>query len=431
MLSVPSNARNAWITVSAPADGRPLGTLPMHSPDRVHAVVSCLRETQVLWRSMGVVGRANWLSKFRDWLLGNEDTIVGLLAAETGKPVAAAYREFRIGIDALDYHRTRGAEFLEPRRARTGGVPNASLQHAIAQRPCAVVGVMSPWAYPLASALFEVVPALLSGSAVVVKPSSVTPLTLRALVTGWAELGAPPVLDFVAGHEAGPALVDAVDFVHFSGSPEIGKVIALRAAARLIPCRLELGGKSSAVVLTGVDIGRAAAGIALGGLAGSGQSCSCIERVFVESPIYDVFIDRLVDEVDAFGTQDPDDTTVEVMTSAVHVIQVKNQVDDAVARGAVARAGGRGSGHTFAPTVLADVDPAMSVLTQQTLGPVLPVVRVADAEQAIALANDPYGPCASVWTTDGPAGSYVCGRLNAARVAVNDVSVHLTPMLHV
>ena len=431
MLSVPSNARNAWITVTAPADGRALGTLPMHSPDRVHAAVSCLRETQALWRSMGVVGRANWLTRFRDWLLDNADAVVGMLAAETGKSVSAAHREFRIGIDALDYHRTRGAEFLEPRRPRTGGVPNTALQLAIAQRPCAVAGVISTWTYPLASALLEVVPALLSGSAVVVKPSSVTPLTMRTLVTGWAELGAPPVLDFVAGHEAGPALVDAVDFVYFSGSPETGKVVALRAAARLIPCRLELGGKSSAVVLTGVDIGRAAAGIALGGLAGSGQSCGCIERVFVESPIYDVFIDRLVDEVDAFGAQDPDDTSVEVMTSADHVIHVQNQVVDAVARGAKVRVGGSGSGHTFAPTVLADADPAMSVLTQQTLGPVLPVVRVADAEQAIALANDPYGPCSSVWTTDGPAGAYVSGRLTSARVAINDVSVHLTPMLHV
>src|SRR6266568_5666726 len=112
MLSVPSNARNAWITVTSPADGRALGTLPMHSPDRVHAVVSCLRETQALWRSMGVVGRANWLTKFRDWLLDNADAIVGMLAAETGKSVSAAHREFRIGIDALDYHRTRGAEFL-------------------------------------------------------------------------------------------------------------------------------------------------------------------------------------------------------------------------------------------------------------------------------------------------------------------------------
>jgi len=431
MLSVPSNARNAWITVTAPADGRALGTLPMHSPDRVHAVVACLRETHALWRSMGVVGRANWLTKFRDWLLDNENAIVGQLAGETGKSVSAAHREFRLGIDTLDYHRTRAADFLVSPRARTGGMPNAALQLAIAHRPCAVVGVISTWTYPLASALLEVIPALLAGSAVVVKPSSETPLTMRTLVTGWAELGAPPVLDFVAGHEAGPALVDAVDFVYFGGSPETGKVIALRAAARLIPCRLELGGKSSAVVLTGVDIGRAAAGIALGGLAGSGQSCSCIERVFVESPIYDAFIDRLVDEVAAFGAQDPDDTSAEVMTSAAHVIHVQNQVADAIARGATVRVGGSGSGHTFAPTVLADVDPAMSVLTQQTLGPVLPVVRVADAEQAIALANDPYGPCASVWTTDGTAGVYVSGRLTAARVAINDVSVHLTPMLHV
>jgi betaine-aldehyde dehydrogenase len=375
MLSIPPNSRDSWITVSAPADGRALGVLPTHSPERVQAVVAGLRESQELWRSLGVVGRANWLTKLRDWLLENADAILEVLATETGKSVSVAHREFRL--------------------------------------------------------LLELVPALLAGSAVVVKPSSVTPMTMRTLVTGWTELGAPPVLDFVAGHEAGPAVVDAVDLVHFSGSPETGKVVALRAAARLIPCRLELGGESAAVVLAGADIGRAAAGIALGGLAGSGQSCGSIERVFVESAVYDPFVDRLVDEVDAFGAQDPDDSTVEVMTSGVHVLRVRDQVADAVAQGAAARVGGSGSGHAFEPTVLTDADPAMAVLTQQTLGPVLPVVRVADAEQAIALANDPYSPCASVWTTDQTAGSYVAGRLTAARVALNDVAVHLNPVLHV
>ncbi|WP_169816154.1 aldehyde dehydrogenase family protein [Nocardia miyunensis] len=411
--------------MTAPADGRILGTLPMHTPDLVRANVDRLREAQSQWRAMGVVGRVHWLTTFRDWLLDNEDPIAALLAAETGRSAAAAHREFRLGIDALDYHRTRGADFLTPPHTRTGRTPDTALCLAVAHRPCAVVGVISSWIAPMAAPLLDVIPALLAGSAVVVKPSSVTPLTMRALVTGLLDLGAPPVFEFVAGYEAGAAVVDVVDAVHFGGSPETGKLVALRAAARLIPCRLDIGGKSAAVVLAGADIGRAAAGIALGGLAGSGQSCASIERVFAESAIYDAFLDRLVEEVCAFGAHDPDDTTAEVMTSAAHVENVRAQIADALAKGARVRVGGNGDGRVVQPTVLADADPAMAVLSQQTLGPILPVVRVADAEQAIALANDPFAPCASVWTADDAAADEVAARLTAARIAINDVSVHL------
>lgn len=426
MLSIPSNAaRDSWITVTAPADGRILGTLPRHAPDRVHAIIAHLREAQSRWRAMGVVGRVHWLTTFRDWLLDNEDPIAALLAAETGRSATAAHREFRLGIDVLDYHRTRGADFLTPPRTRTGRVPGTALRLGVAHRPCAVAGVISSWTAPLVSPLLDAIPALLAGSAVVVKPSSVTPLTMRALVTGWLDLGAPPVWDFVAGAEAGAAVVDVVDAVHFGGSPETGKVVALRAAARLIPCGLDIGGKSAAVVLAGADIGRAATGIALGGLAGAGQSCASIERVFVESAIYDAFLERLVEEVHAFGADDPDDSTVEVMTSPAHVNTVREQIADARAKGARICVGGPGSGQVVEPTVLADADPAMAVLTQQTLGPILPVVRVADAEQAIALANDPFAPCVSVWTDDDVAAEEVATRLTATRVAINEMSLHL------
>ncbi len=432
MFSIPSNAaRDSWITVTAPADGRVLGTLPTHTPDLVHASVARLRAAQIRWRAMGVVGRVHWLTTFRDWLLENEDPIAAVLAAETGRSAAAAHREFRLGIDALDYHRTRGADFLTPPHTRTGRATGTDLRLAVAHRPCAVAGVISSWTAPMAAPLLDVIPALLAGSAVVVKPSSVTPLTMRALVTGWLDLGAPPVLEFVAGSRAGAAVVDVVDAVHFGGSPETGKVIALRAASRLIPCRLDIGGKSAAVVLAGADLGRAAAGIALGGLAGSGQCCASIERVFVESAIYDAFLDRLGEEVLAFGAHDPDDSSVEVMTSAAHVACVREQIADAVAKGARVRVGGNGDGHIVQPTVLADADPAMAVLQQQTLGPILPVVRVADAEQAIALANDPFAPCVSVWTADDAAADDVAARLTAGRVAINDVSVHLAAAFRV
>ncbi|WP_019930338.1 aldehyde dehydrogenase family protein [Nocardia sp. BMG111209] len=417
--------RNAWITVSAPADGRVLGTLPMHSPERVRALVTDLRAAQIDWRSTGVVGRTRWITQFRDWLSANRQRLVDLFAAETGKSVAAAMREFRLCLDALDYHRTHGAEFLLGHRSRPHALPTVSSHLAIAYRPCPVVGVIAPWAHPLAVTVFDAIPALLTGSAVLVKPSSVAPLTVRALVCGWADLGAPPVLDFVVGRDAGPALVDAVDYVHFTGSPETGRMVALRAAARLVPCRLELGGKSAALVLADAEVDRAAAAVALGGLSDCGQSCHSIERVFVESACYDAFLERLTAEVADWGADTGE--LAEVMTSAAHVRRIHDQVRDARAKGALLRTGGSGRDHVFEPTVLADVDPTMSVLTQQTLGPVLPVMRVESAEAALALINDPCGPVASIWTSDDSAASELAGRIVAARVAVADVSVHLMP----
>ncbi|MQY29423.1 aldehyde dehydrogenase family protein [Nocardia aurantia] len=426
MPFTPSPAvRNAWITVSAPGDGRVLGTLPMHTPERVRTLVTGLRAAQIDWRGMGVVGRTRWVTQFRDWLAANRQRLVDLFAAETGKSVAAAMREFRLCLDALDYHRTHGAEFLHGQRLRPHALPTVSSHLAIAYRSCPVVGVVAPWAHPLAVTVFDAIPALLTGSAVLVKPSSLTPLTVRALVGGWAELGAPPVLDFVVGRDAGPALVDTVDYVHFTGSPETGKMVALRTAARLVPCRLELGGKSAALVLADADLDRAAAGIALGGLSDCGQNCHSIERIFVESACYEAFVERLTAEV-AGWTPEPGEYS-EVMTSSAHVRRVHEQVRDARAKGASLRIGGSGRDHVFEPTVLADVEPTMSVLTQQTLGPVLPVMRVESAEAALALINDPCGPAASIWTSDDSTGRESAGRIVAARVAVADVSVHLMP----
>ncbi|MGV9678649.1 aldehyde dehydrogenase family protein [Nocardia sp. NPDC003482] len=428
MLSARSNfASSPAITVSAPVDGRPLGVVSPYPAAAVHALVDRLRGDQPPWRSSGVVGRVHWLTRFRDWLLDNRDHLVELLAAETGRSAAAVVREFRLAIDAVDYHRTHGADFLGAQWTRPPGVPNAAPSLALAHRPCAVTGVLAGWSYPLATALFAAVPALLSGSAVVVRPSTATPLTTRAVLDGWAAVGAPPVLAFAVGPEAGPAIVDTVDSVHFTGSPESGKIVALRAAARLIPCRLDIGGKSSAIVLSDADLECAAVGIALGGLAESGQNCHSVERVYVAASVYDEFVERLTAEVLAFGADEPDDTGAEVLISAAHVEQLGEQVRDALARGATVRTGGAGAGQRFAPTVLTDVAPGAQVLTRQTLGPILPVVRVADVERAVSAANETCGPSVSVWTADEAVAAYVAGRLLAARVGHNDVAVHLVP----
>lgn len=414
------------LTVIAPADGRVVDIIATDSPDQVRDTVERLRDNSALWRSLGVVGRVHWLTCFRNWLQDNRDGLIALLGLETGKTEAEAEAELVIALDALDHYRTHAAEFLGGRHPQIARRPGAAVQSTVANHACAVVGVIGPWTYPLALAVFDAVPALVAGAAVVVKPSSRTPLTLRAIAGGWASIGAPVVFEVVTGHEAGPALLDSVDYVRFTGSVETGKVVALRSAARLIPCCLDLGGKSAAVVLSDADLDRAAACIALGGLANSGQNSRSIERVYVESAVYDEFVGKLAAEAAAFGPMSDDEPGLGVMTSADHLEVVREQVRDALLKGATLHCGGTGTGHVFEPTVLGDVDPAMSVLTHQTLGPILPVVRVGTAGEAFDLAlRAPAAPAVSVWTGDAGVGARAIGRFAPARVGINDVSVHL------
>ncbi|MBL1079651.1 aldehyde dehydrogenase family protein [Nocardia sp. 2] len=418
--------RPPMLTVIAPADGHVIDTIPTDSPERVRDAVERLRGNSELWRSLGVVGRVHWLTMFRNWLLDNRDTVVSLLGWETGKPESETEAEFALAVDTLDHYRAQAADFLGGRYPQLSLRPSAAMQLAVTDRSCAVVGVIGPWTYPLALAMFDAVPALVAGAAVIVKSSSETPLTMRAVADGWASVGAPAVFDTVAGHDAGPAVLDSVDFVRFTGCVETGKVVALRAAGRLIPCCLDLGGKSAAVVLADADLDQAAACIALGALAHSGQSCNSVERIYVESSVYEPFLCRLVDEAAAFAPLAGDEPGAGVMTSASQVARIRDQVRDALLKGATLRCGGTGTGHTFEPTVLGDVDPTMAVLTQQTLGPILPVVRVADAGEAFELAlRPPAGPCASIWTADTAAAVRAAGRFAPIRVGINDVSLHI------
>lgn len=424
-----TTAENA-VVVRRPVDGSVLAEVTPHTAADVAYVVEELRAAQHGWEELGVAERVRWLGRYRDWLLDNSQRLADLLHDENGKPVAEVPLEINLSIDAINYYSGLAADALGAQKPRPHNVVTAAKRLELAQRPYPVVGVISPWNFPLALSLFDAVPALLAGAAVVVKPSEFTPLTVRAAVEGWAEIGAPPVFACVIGYaETGEALVDNSDFVQFTGSTRTGAKVAQRAAGQLVPFGLELGGKDPAIVCADADLEHAAAGIAFGGLTNAGQMCTSVERIYVEDAAHDEFVRLLAEKVRGLRQNAGHgfDTDLGPLVTEAQAAIVRRHVADAVAKGATVVTGGEpGEGHFVPPTVLTGVDHTMDVMCEETFGPVLPVMRVSDVDQAVRLANDSvYGLSASVWTRDKTRGKQIARRLDAGSVDINDASAHL------
>jgi acyl-CoA reductase-like NAD-dependent aldehyde dehydrogenase len=421
------------VIVHCPGDGRVVGHVPDQTAADVARTVRVLRSNQGDWEALGVKERVRWLGRFRDWLLDNDKRIARILQEETGKPWAEATLEVPVSVQLINYYCDHAAEFLDAEHPSPHHLLLATKRLTTVWRPYPVVGVITPWNFPLTLSLWDAVPALLAGAAVVVKPSEFTPLAVREVVRGWIEeVGAPGVFACATGLGAtGAAVVDQVDYVQFTGSTRTGKIIAQRAAERLIPFSLELGGKDAAIVLADADPEHAASGIAFGGLCNAGQMCTSVERIYVEAPVYDEFVDRLTDEVRSLRQGlDNQDYRVDVgaLANEAQLKIVERHVEDAVAKGARVLTGGKptGTGTFFAPTVLVDVDHSMACMREETFGPTLPVMKVADAEEAIRLANDSsYGLSATVWTRNRRRGEDIARRLEAGAVNVNDVAANL------
>ena len=293
--------------------------------------------------------------------------------------------------------------------------------------------MIGPWNYPLTNNFGDAIPALAAGNAVVLKPSQVTPLTSLLLAEGIRECGLPhdAIQVVIGGGDAAQLLIDEVDFVMFTGSTATGKKVMARAADTLTPVGLELGGKDPMIVLADADLERAANAATYYSMQNGGQTCVSVERVYVEAPIYDRFVDAVTERVKALRQGPPSGpASVEVgaITFAPQLDVVREHVEQARQAGARITAGGHvreGGGRFFEPTVLADVDHSMTAMTEETFGPTVPIMKVADAEEAIRLANDsPYGLGSSVWTKDRARGEAIARRLESGYACVNDANVN-------
>jgi acyl-CoA reductase-like NAD-dependent aldehyde dehydrogenase len=416
------------VQVYCPADGRHVGAVPDMGPDHVAALAARLRRAQPAWEALGPDGRARHLLGWLDWIFDNEARILELVQAESGKSSGDTKIETMVAAEVINYYAKHGGDFLAPQRRRPHNIAGATKNLHLYRRPYQLVGQIFPWNYPLGMPMMDVPPALMAGAAVLCKPSELTPLAWTEVVRGWSEIGAPDVLAVVNGTGAsGAALVDVVDMVAFTGSTRTGRKIAVRAAERLIPANLELGGKDAMIVLDDADVDRAVGGAVWGGLFNAGQSCIAVERIYVQDAVYEEFVSKLTARVAELRTgmdaMDSFSSEFGALANDAQMEIVERHVRDAVDKGARVLTGGKrtGEGLVYAPTVLVDVDHTMQCMTEETFGPTLPVMKVASEADAIRLANDStYGLNGSVWTGDNERGIRVARQLETGGVSVNN-----------
>lgn len=403
------------------------------APD-VSAAVQAARAAQPAWAALAVTERMRILRRFHDLVYARRHDLAGIAHRESGKTLTDALGiDVALTLDFTAWTVRRTPRFLRTRVRRPAGLLFWRKRVRLERRPIGVVGVIAPWNYPLFMPASMILPALACGNTVVLKPSEFTPASATALGDLLREAGVPEgVCRVVPGDgRVGAALIRAgVDKVSFTGSVATGRRIAMACAERLIPCALELGGSDAAIVLADADVRHAADGIAWTRFANAGQTCVATKRVYVEAPAYDAFMAALGRAVAALriGPGEHPDTEVSPMIHPQAAAALAAQRDDAVARGArvVATASvppGVDTARTFPPTVLADTDESMQVLGEETFGPLLPVVRVRDADDAVRRANaSGFGLSASVWTRNRAHGLRVARRLEAGTVMLNDAA---------
>jgi acyl-CoA reductase-like NAD-dependent aldehyde dehydrogenase len=425
------------IPVENPATGEIVATVPDLGADAVAQMAASARSAQPGWEALGFEGRGRVLLRAQKWLMDNSEQVIATIISETGKTFEdASLAEISYAGNAFGFWAKQAPEYLADERVKSGQLLVKGKKLILRYRPLGLIGVIGPWNYPLTNSFGDCIPALAAGNSVILKPSEVTPLTSMLMAEGLRECGLPEnVLQIATGRgQTGAALVEEVDMIMFTGSTATGRKVAEAAARRLIPASLELGGKDPMIVLSDADLERAANFATYYSMQNAGQTCISIERAYVEAPVYDEFVAKVSEKVRALRVgvpQGPGSVEVGAITFPPQLQTIEDHVSDAVDRGAHVLAGGHtvktGGGRFYEPTVLVDVDHTMKIMTEETFGPTLPIMKVADSEEAVRLANDsPYGLGSSVFTRDTERGEQIARQLQTGAANVNDAMINYT-----
>ncbi|HWA56773.1 MAG TPA: aldehyde dehydrogenase family protein [Gemmatimonadales bacterium] len=419
-----------------PASGLPFAETPSTPVADLPSMVEQARAAQAEWAARPLAERKRVIARFQRLFYAKRMEAAELIARENGKPVAEALlTDVAVTLDMARYYLDHAPRILRPRRIVHGNVAFLGRRGRLYWEPLGVIAIISPWNYPLLLPFGEMIPALLAGNAVILKPSEFTTRTAVLGVELLHQAGLPAALcQLAAGAgDVGAALIKAgPDKIFFTGSVRTGRLVAQTAAARSIPINLELGGSDPCLVLADADLERAASGVVWARFTNGGQTCVAAKRVIVEAPVYQRFVDLLVAKVQTLelgpGLSRGVDMGPVIRESQLR--EVERQLAATVARGARVRTGGvrrPDLGPTFfEPTIVTEVPFDSPLWREEVFGPVLPVVPAENVDEAIRLANDSaFGLSASIWTGDRGRGERLARRIEAGAVLVNDATSYV------
>ena len=399
------------------------------SKHAIKATIDSLRENQPKWRDAGIKYRIEVIKRWQASMRLERANIVSALQNDTGR-LMLADQEFEGLQKSIDSWCSQAPTLLEPYKQAAVAMPNVEIHGETS--PYQILGAISPWNFPLLLSFIDVIPALLAGCSAVIKPSEVTPrfaVPVARSIAAVEELDA--VLTIMPGDGlTGQALIDSVDVVAFTGSVTTGKKVAIAAAQKFIPAYLELGGKDPAIVLEGADLDRATTAILRASIVATGQACQSLERLYVAQADHDEFIQLLTEKAMAatLTKDDPNKGIVGPLIFSLQAAVIQQHLDDALQKGAIIYCGGKIEDHRgakwIAPTVLGNVDHSMLIMTEETFGPIMPVMAFCSPEQAVALANDTsYGLSAAVFGNDEESALSVAKQINAGGISINDAGL--------
>ncbi len=414
------------LKVVNPATGEVAASLPADDAKSVKAKYERARAAQPKWANTPIKKRLAAIAKFRELVDAQAEQLAAVLTSEVGKPIAQSRNELKGLLPRIDFFLDETERTLRPEKISLDVA--GSMEERISHEPLGVVANISAWNYPWFVGANVFVPALLAGNTVLYKPSEFAAMTGLEIARLLHASGVPAdvFIPLIGAGDVGAALLkQPVDGVFFTGSYGTGRRIAEAVRGRMIKLQLELGGKDPVYVCEDVDIEKAAAGIADGAFYNTGQSCCSVERVYVNAKIFDRFVAAFVGEVKGFRRGDPSDdrTYIGPLTRSPQLKVLEAQVKDARKKGARILAGGnrvKGRGNWFEPTVLVDVNHSMDVMREESFGPLIGIMPVADDARAVELMNDTeYGLTAGVYTRDRKRAEKILAKVKSGSVYWN------------
>ena len=410
------------LKVVNPATGKVAASLDADDARSVKAKYERARAAQARWAKVPMKRRLEAIATLREKVAAEVEPLARVLTTEVGKPISQSRNELKGLLPRIDFFLEETARTLRPAKVSK----SAAMEERITHEPLGVVANISAWNYPWFVGANVFVPALLAGNAVLYKPSEYAAMTGLEIARLLHASGIPEdaFIALIGAGDVGATLLgQPVDGVFFTGSYGTGRKIAEAVRGRMIKLQLELGGKDPVYVCEDVDVAKAAAGIADGAFYNTGQSCCSVERIYVHHKVFKPFVDAFVAEVKGFRTGDPSDerTYIGPLTRAPQVKVLEAQVADARKKGARVLTGGRrGKGHWFEPTVLVDVDHSMAVMREESFGPIIGLMPVADDAEALRLMNDTvYGLTAGVYTAGRARAEKILAGVNSGSVYWN------------